>query len=51
MTDRTPDNEGGFHSYQTHHIPWYVRAMWIGFWIGLVYYIVRYAIPSAKNYF
>jgi len=44
-------DDGQFHTYHTHHIPWYVRAMWIGFWIGAIWYVVRYAIPMAKNYF
>lgn len=43
--------EGQFHSYQTHHIPWYVRVMWIAFWVGAVWYVIKYAIPMAKNYF
>ncbi len=46
-----PQNENRFHTYVTHHIPWYIRAMWIVFWIGLVWYLVAYAIPNAKNYF
>ncbi len=44
-------HENKYHSYQTHHIPWYVRVMWISFWIGAVWYTIRYAIPMAKNYF
>lgn len=40
-----------FHTYSTHHIPWYVRGLWVGFWVLTIWYIVRYAIPSAKNYF
>lgn len=43
--------EGQYHNYTTHRIPWFVRIIWIGFWIGLVWYLVKYAIPSAKNYF
>jgi hypothetical protein len=40
-----------FHTYVTHRIPWYVRTMWIGFWIGAIWYVVKFAIPMAKNYF
>ncbi len=40
-----------FHTYNTHHIPWYVRVLWICFWIGAIWYIIAYAIPNAKNYF
>jgi hypothetical protein len=47
----TPQQDATFHTYQTHHIPWYVRLMWLGFWIGLIWYIIKYAIPAAKTYF
>lgn len=47
----SPQEEGTFHTYQTHHIPWYVRVMWIAFWVGAIWYVVKYAIPMAKNYF
>ncbi|MFQ5462462.1 MAG: hypothetical protein ACE5E5_07525 [Phycisphaerae bacterium] len=51
----TPDSEAKqekqFHTYETHHIAWYVRAMWVGLWVGMFWYIIKYAIPSAKNYF
>ncbi len=40
-----------YHAYETHRIPWYVRAMWIGYWIGCIWYVVKYAIPMARNYF
>lgn len=50
-SNAAPQDENRFHTYVTHHIPWYVRAMWIAFWIGLVWYLVAYAIPNAKNYF
>jgi len=51
-TSETPrDPETRFHTYTTHRIPWFVRFIWICFWIGLVWYIVALAIPSAKNYF
>jgi hypothetical protein len=49
--DTAPQNENRFHTYVTHQIPWYIRVMWVGFWIGLVWYLVAYAIPNAKNYF
>ncbi len=49
--DATPQEEGRFHTYTTHRIPWYVRLIWVGFWVGAIWYIIRYAIPMAKNYF
>ncbi|MCC7291679.1 MAG: hypothetical protein IT449_06430 [Phycisphaerales bacterium] len=40
-----------YHSYTTHRIPWYVRLMWVVFWVALVWYLVKFAIPAAKTYF
>lgn len=48
---RNAAEEHKFHTYETHHIPWFVRAIWVAFWILTIWYIIRYAIPSAKNYF
>lgn len=47
----TPDQDSTYHTYTTHRIPWYIRVMWIVFWVGLIWYIVKWGIPSAKNYF
>jgi hypothetical protein len=47
----TPQQDRQFHTYTTHRIPWYVRALWICYWIGCIWYLVKYAIPMAKNYF
>jgi hypothetical protein len=43
--------EKAYHTYKSAAIPWVVRLLWVGFWIGLVIYVIRWAIPSAKNYF
>ena len=40
-----------FHSYTTHRIPWYVRLLWVGFWVGGIWYVIKYGIPYAKMYF
>ena len=50
-TGPTAEQEGQFHTYTTHRIPWFIRVMWICFWIGCVWYIIKWAIPSARNYF
>ncbi len=53
MTDlppTTPESDKVHHTYETHRIPWYVRAMWIGFWVGAIWYVLKYAIPIAKQY-
>jgi len=47
----TPEQDRRFHSYQTHRIPWYVRAIWLAYWIGAVWYVFEFAIPWAKRFF
>jgi hypothetical protein len=43
--------ERKYHTYVTHRIPWYVRLMWVCFWVGMIWYLIQYAIPMARNYF
>jgi hypothetical protein len=45
----SPEVENRNHAYVTNRIPWYVRAVWIGFWIFAVYYTVRYLFPALQN--
>ena len=49
--NQTPGQDARFHTYSTHRIPWYVRLMWLLFWIGLIWYVIAFAIPAAKEYF
>jgi|CXWL01.1.fsa_nt_gi hypothetical protein len=46
----SPQQDSEFHTYVTHRIPWYVRVMWIVFWIGLIWYVIKFAIPSARSF-
>ena len=43
-----PDVEHQHHDYVSNAIPWYVRAIWIGFWIFTVYYTIRYLFPAMQ---
>lgn len=47
--DQTAEAEGRFHNYVGNRIPWYVRLIWIGFWIFAVYYTVTYLFPSLQS--
>jgi len=49
--DMTAQADRAFHTYTTHHIPWYVRLLWVGYWVAAIWYVVKFAIPMAKNYF
>ena len=44
----TPQNEHRFHDYIGNAIPWYVRAIWIGFWIFAVAYTIRFLLPAMQ---
>jgi hypothetical protein len=36
------------HDYVGSEIPWYVRAIWIGFWIFAAYYTIAYLFPALQ---
>lgn len=36
------------HNYVGNDIPWYVRAIWIGFWIFAVTYTIRFLLPAMQ---
>ena len=40
--------EHRFHHYTGNDIPWYVRLMWVLFWIFAVYYTIRYFLPAIQ---
>ncbi len=44
----SPETEHQFHHYRGNVIPWYVRMIWIGFWIFTVVYIIRYFFPALQ---
>jgi hypothetical protein len=46
--ENTPEAEHRFHNYVSNRIPWYVRLIWIGFWIFAVYYTVTYLFPDLQ---
>lgn len=37
------------HTYTSNVIPWYVRLIWILFWIFVVYYGVVYFLPAIQE--
>jgi hypothetical protein len=38
--------EGRFHNYVGHDIPWYVRVLWLIFWVGAAWYVIRLLLPA-----
>jgi hypothetical protein len=37
------------HDYVGNRIPWYVRLIWVGFWIFAVAYTIQYLFPAIKT--
>lgn len=44
----TVEEEHQFHHYRGNEIPWYVRMIWVGFWIFAVYYVVVNLFPAMQ---
>ena len=45
----SPEAEGRFHAYVGNAIPWYVRLLWVGFWVLCVSYILTWLVPALKT--
>ena len=48
-TENDIRSEGEFHNYTSNSIPWYVRLMWLGFWILAVTYTIRFLFPAVQS--
>lgn len=49
QTDENPVKvEQRYHGYVGNRIPWYVRGIWLLFWIFAVYYVVTYLFPAIQ---
>lgn len=44
----TPVEENRYHSYEGSAIPWYIRVMWLGFWIFAIALTLKYLIPAIQ---
>ena len=44
-----PEADHEHHHYRSNVIPWYVRLIWIGFWIFAIYYTVSYLFPALQE--
>lgn len=40
--------ESQYHHYRGNEIPWYVRALWLGFWIFAVAYTIHLLFPALQ---
>jgi hypothetical protein len=48
--DKTsPEQENAFHHYTGNAIPWFIRGIWIVFWIYAITYVVLWLIPALQT--
>jgi len=47
--DTAPETEAKNHSYVGNTIPWYVRLLWLGFWVLCIAYVFQWLIPALKK--
>jgi hypothetical protein len=45
----SPEEEGRFHTYVGNRIPWYVRLIWVCFWVFAIYYVITYLFPDLRT--
>lgn len=45
----TAASEHRYHSYTGTTIPWYVRIMWMLFWVFAIYYTIAYLFPELQD--
>lgn len=41
--------EERYHTYAGTRIPWYVRLLWIAFWVFAVSYTFSYLLPALQR--
>ncbi len=44
-----PEQELRYHTYVSHVIPWYVRLIWLVFWIFAIGYVVKSFLPAIQT--
>ena len=42
------ETEHQYHHYTGNRIPWYVRLMWLGFWVLAVAYTIKFLFPALQ---
>ncbi len=49
VEDPSARDEQLYHHYTGNQIPWYVRLIWLLFWIFVIYYSVKYFLPAVQT--
>lgn len=42
------EEEGRFHNYVGHAIPWFVRVVWLLFWCLAAWYVIVLLLPALE---
>lgn len=45
----SPEQDLQHHTYVGNVIPWYVRLMWLVFWIFAAAYVIRNFLPALQT--
>jgi hypothetical protein len=45
----TPEQENVFHHYTGNAVPWFIRGIWIIFWIYAITYFVVWLLPALQS--
>lgn len=45
----TPVQEARYHNYSGNRIPWWLRVMWLMFWVGAIAYVFNELLPALQQ--
>ena len=48
VKNTSAEAEHRWHSYVGNRIPWYVRLLWMMFWVLAIYYTIAYLFPALQ---
>jgi hypothetical protein len=48
LDDSSANVEARYHNYESSRIPWYVRLVWLLFWVFAVYYTLQNLFPALR---
>lgn len=46
--DNPAEVEHQYHYYSGNDIPWYVRLIWVGFWVFAIAYTIQLLLPAMQ---
>jgi hypothetical protein len=45
----SPEQENTYHAYTGNAVPWFIRGIWIVFWIYAITYVVLWLLPALQT--